>query len=134
LAASHPAGTDLGVEMDVHLILKNGRFIRRHLGQEAMKLSQFFCTIWVRRAYDRPWTPPHKTQAVQPAAHRLTTEANTSFPRQDFRKGLARPARAKVPKILRRSCLQPSLNPSQPTGTTPLGRTGCSRSASTRPC
>ena len=44
LAADHPLAADLGIEMHIHLILKDGRFMGRQLRQQPGRIACIFAS------------------------------------------------------------------------------------------
>jgi hypothetical protein len=56
--AGHPTRTNLGVEVDIDLVLKDRRLVSRQLPQQPLNPPDFGLAVGVLRPYDRPRTQP----------------------------------------------------------------------------
>jgi len=114
LAADHPAGADLGIQMHVHLVLEHHGFVVRQTSNEPLDLPQLRPVLWIARADDRAWSTPNEGHPVQTSPHGLRTQADVlSFPQQQ-RQQLERLATAEEAEVLGREAQQPSRHDDQP--------------------
>src|SRR6476646_3180014 len=121
-ATFHPAGADLGVEVHIHLVLEEGRFVSGQRMQQSANLLHFLGVIRVIQAERRSRPAPHESQLPQASANRFAAQPLTGLPSQCFGQQLARPARTEETKVLRRTLRQPLDYLPEPTGKSRLRR------------
>src|SRR5262245_9402276 len=69
LAPRHPAATDLGIEMDVHLILKQGSLVVRQCGQQLADLPYFGVILGIGRTDHGTRPTPDPPQTLEAATN-----------------------------------------------------------------
>jgi hypothetical protein len=101
LAAPHPHPADLGVGVDVRLVLPDDRLIGRRPGQELAQSLQLGLPSLVLRPDGRPWSAIDDPAAVQPAADCLRADVEPVSAPQQQGQHPAGPAAAEEAEITR---------------------------------
>jgi hypothetical protein len=100
-SANHPRRADLGIQVNVHLVLEDGDFLLGKPAQQAFDSAEFGVVLRIARPEHRPRTTPSETQLVQPAADGLATQAKAVLLVQLSRKQFAGPTTAEVSEVAR---------------------------------
>jgi hypothetical protein len=115
-AQGHPHGPDLGVEVQIHLVLEDGRLVRGQVPQQLADLPQFPCLPGVRGPDRRPRPPPDQARLVQPVADGLGADPHPPDPQQqqDHRPTLWHPSLRRATMRFHLGIAMPTPAPPQP--------------------
>src|SRR5207248_7955849 len=87
-ATDHPAGADLGIEVNVHLVLKDDRLVGWQRGDQTLNFAEFGGMVGVARPHYGPWPAPDEVHPSHPATYGFGTDANALlFPQQQRQQG-----------------------------------------------
>lgn len=101
LPPDHPHRSDLGIGVDVHLVLEDGRLVVGQLGQELPQGSQPLLSLLIGRPEDGTGPAIDQVGPVQPAADGLATDLDPMEPTQHNGNDLAAPTTSREAELAR---------------------------------
>ena len=77
LALEHPAGTDLGIQVQIDFILEHRHLVRRQAVQQSANLPEFRGVVRIGRSDHRPRPAPGEAQVVQAPTDGFSADAGS---------------------------------------------------------
>jgi hypothetical protein len=116
LALEHPHRADLGVGVDIHLILEDGRLVLGQFVQELAQGIQLGLTLRVLRPQHRTWSAVDHAATVEPAPDRLAADLDVVDLEHQEDDRLAAPAAPEEAELARGVFADPVENDLDPGG------------------
>jgi hypothetical protein len=124
LSLDHPQRGDLGIGVEVDLVLEDGRLVLGQPGQQCAERVQLGLALLVGRPEGGARAMVDQVAAMQPAADRLATDLDIVLPEHPQRDGLAAPAAAEEAEVAGRLLGDPFDDGGDPGGREVKGTAG----------